>query len=134
MHIKLFILLLTITPFFCQAQLSLPNSCLNDRMDSQDIYNCSKYKRAEADSILNNVYKKLNEKITTDYKASPLSGNILKGYIKKSQRTWINLRDENCTIETFVMTPGTPAFETTKNICIARESTERARYLKDLRF
>lgn len=77
-----FALLLTLSPFFCQAQSSLLNTCLNDRMDSQDIYECSKYKSAEADSTLNNVYKILNEKITTDYKSSPLLGNTLKAHIK----------------------------------------------------
>lgn len=82
MLIKLFALLLILTFLSCQAQSSLLNTCLNDRMDSQDIYDCSKYKSAEADSTLDNVYKALNEKITTDYKSSPLLGNTLKAHIK----------------------------------------------------
>ncbi|VVO36410.1 lysozyme inhibitor LprI family protein [Pseudomonas fluorescens] len=118
----------------CYADSVYPDLCLSGGMDSQDVYECSKYKVEGAGKVLNDIYKDLNNRISIEYKADPKLGEELREYIKKSQRAWINLRDANCAIESFVISPETQAFETIRNNCVARESIERARYLKSLRF
>lgn len=98
------------------------------------MYGCSKYKVESADKELNDIYKDLNYRISIEYKADPKLGEELREYIRKSQQAWINLRDANCAIEGFVISPESQAFEVIKNNCLARETIERTLYLKSLRF
>jgi uncharacterized protein YecT (DUF1311 family) len=116
----------------CYAEFSVSGTCSTE-LDSQKIYECSKRKRLDADVELNKVYSELNEKLTQDYKVDSKLGEKLKSHIKKSQRAWLIVRDENCAIESFIAAPGTQAFETKMNYCLANESFIRAKYLVDLR-
>ena len=116
----------------CHAASSSPVMCADSDMNNEEIYVCSRQKLLDADAELNRSYQALNDKISSDYKAEPQSGNALKEHIKKSQRAWITVRDENCLTESFVIPRSTPAYEATKNLCLARESMDRTRYLKDL--
>jgi uncharacterized protein YecT (DUF1311 family) len=118
----------------CYAESSFLGVCSPEVVDSQGVYECSKKKSKEADLDLNNAYRELNDKVSMDYKADPLLGDQLKSHIKKSQRAWIVLRDENCAIESFVTPSGTQAFKTTMNYCIARESILRTTYIRGLKF
>ncbi|WP_281290840.1 lysozyme inhibitor LprI family protein [Pigmentiphaga aceris] len=108
--------------------------CADSDMNNQQIYECSRQKIIDADAELNRSYKMLNDSISSGYKADPKLGNELLEHVKKSQRAWITVRDENCAIESFVITPSTPAFAATRNLCLARESFARSRYLKELMF
>ncbi|VVO35548.1 lysozyme inhibitor LprI family protein [Pseudomonas fluorescens] len=134
MAMKLIFGLMFFTCSLCYAESSLLDVCSPEVVDSQGVYECSKKKSKEADLELNNAYRELNDKVSVDYKADPLLGDELKSHIKKSQRAWIVLRDENCAIESFVTPSGTQAFETSMNYCIARESILRVRYLRGLKF
>ncbi|WP_341520210.1 lysozyme inhibitor LprI family protein [Pseudomonas sp. G.S.17] len=130
-----FLLILPLFSFgICHAEVLLPRICAASNLSSQAIYECSEYNKKIADQDLNTAYKRLNDMISKDYKSMPSLGEKLKSTVKKSQLTWIKLRDENCAIEVFVIESGTQAFETTKNYCFAREGAERSRYLNDLRF
>jgi len=111
-----------------------PELCSAQNLSDQSSYRCSDYSRNVADEDLNVAYKRLNDIISKDYRSMPDLGGKLKLNIKRSQVAWIKLRDANCAVEVFVIEPGTQAFETTKNHCLARESAERSRYLNGLRF
>jgi uncharacterized protein YecT (DUF1311 family) len=108
--------------------------CWSDHASSQRTHEYSICVSEDADTSLNTAYRELKEKVLDDYKADPERGKKLLEHIKKSQRLWINLREENCAIESFVISPSAQAFDTTRNFCLARESTERTRYLQSLRF
>ncbi|NWC91943.1 MULTISPECIES: lysozyme inhibitor LprI family protein [unclassified Pseudomonas] len=128
-----FILLLGVYGF-CHAEPAPDEPCSPINMDSQAVYECSKLKVKSADTAINKAYKELNKQIDFDYGTDPLLGEKLKGHIKQSQRAWIKLRDENCTIESFIISPESQAFEAIKNYCLARESDSRSEYLKSLKF
>lgn len=123
-----------------QQQISLFNIIYPDYVrrasvvDSQTVYECSKRRADDSDLELNRAYKELVDRVISAYKADPRLGDELLSRIKASQRIWIKLRDGSCSIETFIIAVDTQAFETTKNNCLARASTERAHYLKNLSF
>ncbi|NWE13867.1 lysozyme inhibitor LprI family protein [Pseudomonas yamanorum] len=119
---------------FCHAEPAPDEVCSSINMDSRAVYECSKLKVKSSDIAINKTYKELNERIDFDYSSDALLGEKLKGHIKQSQRAWIKLRDENCAIESFIISPDSQAFETTNNYCFARESYSRSEYLKNLRF
>lgn len=133
MTIRFILSLSFFVSYACYAESPQPVFCSDIGTDSQGIYECSKRKNTDADIQLNSTYKALNNKIDTEYKIDPMLGASLKEHIKKSQRAWIILRNENCAIESFMVDPGTQAFETTKNFCMARQSIERIHYLNDLK-
>lgn len=134
MKIATFCLSLIITSLPLSTKSIASELCALEQMESQQIYECSKRAATDSDEALNSAYKKLNQQITADYKGDPIQGKKLLDHIIKSQRIWIDLRDENCAIENFLISPGTQAFDTTRNFCFARESTERTEYLQGLRF
>jgi len=118
----------------CHAASSSPVMCADSDMNNQQIYECSRQKIIDADAELNRSYQALSDRISKAYTADTQLGNELKAHVTKSQRAWITVRDENCLIESFVISRGTPAHEATKNLCLARESLDRSRYLKDVAF
>jgi len=109
-----------------------PDNC-NTTNISQAIFECSQFRLSESDKKLNENYKSINDQITRTYKENPKLGEDLKSKTKRSQLTWLKLREENCAIESFIIETGTQAFETTKNNCIARENEERSSYLFKLK-
>lgn len=133
MSIRFFLALSFFVSCTCYSEPSRPIFCSDESAGSQRVYECSKLISADADGQLNSAYKSLSNKVDADYKSDPLLGSSLKEHIKRSQRAWINLRDENCAIESFMIVAGTQAFETTKNFCMARESIKRTQYLNDLK-
>lgn len=102
------------------------------QVDSQGIYECAKKKAKIADKILNEEYRNLKRRISSNYRGEPkLKKDTLKT-LANSQNTWIKLRDSNCSLESIEIEKGTQAFETTNNNCIADESQKRTLYLKKL--
>jgi uncharacterized protein YecT (DUF1311 family) len=118
----------------CYATPSSFEACSRPELNSLDVYECSTRETKRADRALNESYIVLTDLIAAEYHSDIKAGNELLNKIRDSQRAWIKLRDKNCLIETFVITPGTLAFETTRNSCITKETTLRTRYLNELRF
>jgi uncharacterized protein YecT (DUF1311 family) len=108
--------------------------CTPDNVSSQGVYECSVQTLELADTALNDAYKRLHHQIAQDFKATPKSGKSLKAQVIRSQRTWLTLRERNCKIETFVIDATSRAHEAIKNYCLARQATERTKYLSDLQF
>ncbi|MFJ3468456.1 lysozyme inhibitor LprI family protein [Pseudomonas sp. NPDC090201] len=107
--------------------------CAND-VSEQNIYVCSKEMLERADAELNEIYRRRQNDIAQSYRHDPAAGKMLLEHLKKSQRSWIPLRDENCRMESFFVDDQAPAYEVINNDCIARESRSRTDYLKGLKF
>ncbi|WP_187673912.1 lysozyme inhibitor LprI family protein [Zestomonas carbonaria] len=97
--------------------------------NSQQVFECSKVASTIANHVLNKAYKDLISRIREQYLPAPKLGDEYIEKIKKSQRTWITLRDSDCEIEVFIIEPGTQAYETTKNHCAARLTDARRSFL-----
>lgn len=97
---------------------------------SQQVFECSIYEKTKADKDLNNQYRSLLERVSSQYKSNRALSKEYIQRIKHSQRLWIKLRDANCALETYQIETGTQAYEATLNYCIARISGERSRYLE----
>lgn len=116
------------------AELFPPSSGSCEIVDDQTVNHCLQRRMRDADKLLNQVYIDLHDEIATRLNTDPALISALKEHIKKSQRAWVRLRDENCAIETFIFLPGEQIFEAVKNDCLARETINRARYLNELSF
>ncbi len=109
-----------------------PESC--EIRDNQIENHCLKSKAIEADKLLNQSYAELHKNIAERLIDNPVLISVLQEQIKKSQRAWIKLRDENCAIETFIFLPGEQIFNAVKNACLTRETIDRTLYLNNLSF
>lgn len=116
------------TPLFGSAQEAIIDSCQNPT-NSNQIFECSEKERSSADRKLNESYKKLLTRVEKQYTTSPELKKQLTQEIRKSQRTWITLRDIDCNLEAFQIETRSQAYETTVNKCIARLSEARSAYL-----
>ena len=106
------------------------NNFCKEVVDSQKVFDCSVYEKARADKELNNLYRNLLERVSSQYKSNRMLGDDYIQRIKSSQRLWIKLRDADCTLEAFQIEAGTLAYETTMNYCVVRMSDKRSRYLE----
>lgn len=99
---------------------------------SQQVDKCSDVSKVAADSQLNTSYHQLMARLETQYLAEPDTGTAYTAKVKEAQRAWIKLRDANCPLEGFEIKPGTSAYVTTVNNCIARMSLERSVFLDNI--
>ena len=117
----------------CQAVLPVSIALAQDECTeittSQQIDKCSEVSKVAADSQLNTSYHQLMARLETQYRAEPDAGAAYTAKVKEAQRAWIKLRDANCPLEAFEIKPGTSAYVTTVNNCIARMSRERSVFL-----
>ena len=129
----LFMLLISVCGL-SYAELSRASSDSCEIFDGQIVNHCLQSRMREADKLLNQVYTGLHNEIATQVGADPALISVIKERIRKSQRTWVKLRDENCSVETFIFLPEYPIFEAVKNDCLTREIIDRARYRNNLSF
>lgn len=99
---------------------------------SQQVDKCSDVSKVAADSQLNTSYHQLMARLETQYQTEPGTGTAYTAKVKEAQRAWIKLRDANCPLEAFEIKPGTSAYVTTVNNCIARMSRERSVFLDSI--
>lgn len=99
---------------------------------SQQVDKCSDVSKVAADSQLNTSYHQLMARLETQYQTEPGTGTAYTAKVKEAQRAWIKLRDANCPLEAFEIKPGTSAYVTTVNNCIARMSRERSVFLDNI--
>ncbi|MGE8186991.1 lysozyme inhibitor LprI family protein [Pseudomonas sp. NPDC086278] len=117
----------------CLAVLPVSTALAQDECNkisaSQQIDKCSEVSKVAADSQLNMSYHQLMARLETQYLAEPDTGTAYTAKVKDAQRAWMKLRDANCPLEAFEIKPGTSAYVTTVNNCIARMSRERSVFL-----
>ncbi len=118
----------------CQVSFAEENFCMHETENDRSLHKCSRQKLHQADNELKNVYERLVEQVHSDYRADEELGRQLNEHIKISQLHWLSLRTANCWIESFPISPGTLAFETATNDCLAREAISRAIYLGSIKF
>ncbi|WP_207284959.1 lysozyme inhibitor LprI family protein [Pseudomonas sp. FW300-N2A2] len=120
----------------CQAVLPVSIALAQDECagitTSQQVDKCSEVSKIAADSQLNTSYHQLMARLETQYRAEPDTGTAYTAKVKEAQRAWIKLRDANCPLEAFEIKPGTSAYTTTVNNCIARMSRERSVFLDNI--
>lgn len=120
--------ILLFAPLLGNAQEVNGDSCQHPT-NSIQIFECSEKERSAADKKLNDTYNKLLARIENQYITSPKLKEQLIQEIRRSQRTWIKLRDIDCNLEAFQIEPESQAYETTVNKCLARLSEERSNHL-----
>lgn len=98
----------------------------------QQVDKCSDVSKVAADSLLNTSYHQLMARLETQYQAEPDTGTAYMVKVKEAQRAWIKLRDASCPLEAFEVKPGTSAYVTTVNNCVARMSRGRSVYLDNI--
>jgi len=127
------ILGLIILLFFgnCIAAEIASEPCSSVQSSSQ-VDECAANEYKAADRSLNDVYKKVIEKIGVDYKVDTKLGSELLSALKKAQQAWIKFRDTNCAVESFEAEPGTAAHITATNICLTKMTNERIRALDQM--
>ena len=120
----------------CQAVLPVSIALAQDECTgittSQQVDKCSDVSKVAADSQLNTSYHQLMARLETQYRTEPDIGAAYTAKVKEAQRAWIKLRDANCPLEAFEIKPGTSAYTTTVNNCIARMSRERSVFLDNV--
>ena len=122
---KILLLGLLLLPF---SVLAAQVGC-GETSASQQVDVCAKLAKDSADADLNSSYKKLLDRVKTQYQADRNIGDSFIAKLKESQRAWLKLRDANCALEAFEIEVGQPAYVTTVNNCIAKMSLERTSYL-----
>lgn len=108
------------------------SSSCKEIVSSQQVFECSSFEKERADKALNDQYRSLLKRVSSQYKSNQTLNDEYTQKIKESQRLWIKLRDADCALETFQIEIGTQAYEATLNNCAARMSDERSEYLKHI--
>ncbi len=108
------------------------SSFCREIVSSQQVFECATFEKERADKALNDQYRSLLKRVSSQYKSNKTLNDEYTHKIKESQRLWIKLRDADCALETFQIEIGTQAYEATLNNCIARMSDERSAYLEHI--
>lgn len=66
------------------------------------------------------------------YAPDPALGKELIDKVRNAQEAWLRFREKNCSVESFEIQVGTPAYITTVNNCIILMNAERIKVLKRL--
>lgn len=103
-------------------------------VEDRDIYRCTKEELERADTLLNEKYIQVRKSIRLAYKNQVSAGDELLNHLKRSQRSWLTVREENCKVENFFVDSQAPAYEFMIGGCIVRETLERIDYLDRLGF
>jgi uncharacterized protein YecT (DUF1311 family) len=90
---------------------------------------CTEVEQKKSDRRLNLSYKNARERISRGNQSDPEFVNLYLEKLRDSQRTWINLRDKNCDLESFDFEQGSVLDRVITNLCMAGMSDERANFL-----
>lgn len=99
---------------------------------SQQIAQCTEYKKEQSNKTLNLSYKETLGRIKHQYKKSPALSDQYLSLLRGAQKEWIKLRDADCKLEAFEIEETSEAYQTTINNCISRMSNNRTLYLKNI--
>jgi len=111
------------------AVLVFPFAVNADSPSEQANYLEIKNAYSKVDAELNFIYKQQIQ----EYKREGADFYVQNGsrdiYLKKSQQTWIKMRDADCDYETYESKTGT-AFSSIYEKCLLDKTNERIKYLK----
>ncbi|MCL9313114.1 DUF1311 domain-containing protein [Salmonella enterica subsp. enterica serovar Enteritidis] len=96
--------------YFIPFALLADDPCLSIQY-SEAVFLCSKKTFEDSDAKLNETYRTLLSTIRKKYNSQPNSGAEFVEKIKLSQRAWINFRDANCTVFSFIIDEESQAYD-----------------------
>jgi len=123
------LLVLAVLAAGAQAEESTP--CDNVETPQQS-FECAAFNKTTADHELDNAYKDLVERVSSQYADHTTQLNDYLARIKNAQDIWKKLRDADCAVQTFQTEKGSQAFQIAQNDCFAQMSDERSEYLQSV--
>lgn len=124
-------LALVLLAFGAYAEDDESTPCDNVETDQQS-YECAQYSRTTAERELNAAFDDLLQRIGEQYEGQDAKVADLSKRLRDAEAIWKQLRDADCKVETFDVKPGSKAFETAQNTCLAQRSDDRSDYLQSL--
>ncbi|TDF80022.1 lysozyme inhibitor LprI family protein [Pseudomonas sp. H9] len=124
-------LALVLLAFGAIAEEDESTPCDNVETDQQN-YECSNYSRQTAERELSTAFNDQLERIKEQYNGQTAQIEDLSKRLRDAEVIWKQLRDADCKVETFAEKPGSKAFETAQNTCLAQRSDDRSEYLQSL--
>ncbi|ECD3897906.1 DUF1311 domain-containing protein [Salmonella enterica subsp. enterica serovar Gloucester] len=121
------LLLISFIPFALLAD----DPCLSIQY-SEAVFLCSKKTFEDSDAKLNETYRTLLSTIRKKYNSQPNSGAEFVEKIKLSQRAWINFRDTNCTVFSFMIDEESQAYDTSMYSCKNDMTLKRTKELETI--
>lgn len=111
------------------AQASEEESTPCDNVETdQQTFACAAFNKQVAERELQSAYAELAARMRDQF--GDEAG--LMSRIEAAEQLWRQLRDADCKVETHAEQPGSKAYQTAWNSCIAQRSDERAEYLRSL--
>jgi len=111
------------------AQASEEESTPCDNVETdQQTFACAAFNKQVAERELQSAYDELAARMRDQF--GDEAG--LMSRIEAAEQLWRQLRDADCKGETHAEQPGSKAYQTAWNSCIAQRSDERAEYLRSL--
>ena len=111
------------------AQASEEESTPCDNVETdQQTFACAAFNKQVAERELQSAYDELTARMRDQF--GDEAGLISR--IEAAEQLWRQLRDADCKVETHAEQPGSKAYQTAWNSCIAQRSDERAEYLRSL--
>ncbi|WP_050549265.1 lysozyme inhibitor LprI family protein [Pseudomonas sp. GM79] len=93
---------------------------------------CSVSSKSAADLQLNISYQQLMVRLEGGNRTDPVVAAGYMAKVKESQRAWIKLRDTDCLLDAFEAEPGSSAYVTAVNNCVASMSRDRSAFLDNI--
>ncbi|MCO8309943.1 lysozyme inhibitor LprI family protein [Pseudomonas mandelii] len=93
---------------------------------------CSVSLKSAADFQLNISYQQLMVRLEGGNRTDPVVAAGYMAKVKESQRAWIKLRDTDCLLDAFEAEPGSSAYVTAVNNCVASMSRDRSVFLDNI--
>lgn len=124
-------MLLVLAVLAASAQADESTPCDNVETTQQS-FECSAFNKTTSEHELDNAYKDLIDRISSQYGNHPaqLSDYIAK--IKDAQQIWTKLREADCSVQTFLSEKGSQTLEIGQNDCFSQMSDERSEYLQSI--
>ena len=111
------------------AQASEEESTPCDNVETdQQTFACAAFNKQVAERELQSAFDELTARMRDQF--GDEAG--LMSRIEAAEQLWRQLRDADCKVETHAEQPGSKAYQTAWNSCIAQRSDERAEYLRSL--
>ena len=111
------------------AQASEEESTPCDNVETdQQTFACAAFNKQVAERELQSAYDELAARMRDQFGDEA----ALMSRIEAAEQLWRQLRDADCKVETHAEQPGSKAYQTAWNSCIAQRSDERAEYLRSL--
>jgi len=105
--------------------------CDNVETDQQ-AYACAAFNKHTAERELKASYEDLLQRIRDQYADDNAQASALTARMSTAEQLWRQLRDADCTVETYAEKAGSNAFQAAWDTCVAQHSDDRSEYLQSI--